>query len=68
MDANCEPLTPESAARQMIRQHGEDAWLWAAIQADQYFANNQVRHARIWYEALQVIDRLQPHETTGTVH
>lgn len=59
LESNVEPFTPETLARRMIEQYGDEAGLQAAMNADRFYENNQNHIARIWHETAKIIEAVR---------
>lgn len=57
--SNVAPFTPESLARRMIEQYGDEADMQAAMNADYYYEQNQNHIAKIWHETTKIIRAVQ---------
>ena len=49
----------------MIKQHGEDATLQAAMKADALMAKGDMKGAKVWQEVVKKIDILQNQKADG---
>ncbi len=51
------------AATELIKQHGKDAAIHAAMRADELMAAGDVEGQRVWKRIIRVIDELSSKET-----
>ncbi len=66
-ESNVEPFTAENVARRLVMKYGDQASIQAALNADHFYAHNDPQTAKIWHDAMKLIDKL-PREVRGTVN
>lgn len=57
-----------ACANMLIRQHGTDAWFWAAQRADALLAEGKVEGHATFLRILRRIEDLERTAPTGLVH
>lgn len=56
------------SANLMIRQHGDDAVMHAALRADELLAKGDLAGERVWLRVIEAIRELQDTKATGPIH
>ena len=65
--SNVEALTPEKAAERLILEYGDQAATQAALHADHHYSKNDLWTAKIWHEAMRLIEA-RGREMPGTIN
>jgi len=55
-------------ANLMIKQHGEEASIHAAMKADEMLAQGNLDGKAVWMRVIEAIGELQASEPEGTLH
>ena len=56
------------SANIMIRQHGDDAIMHAAMRADELLAKGDLEGERVWLRVIEAIKVMQDTEASGVLH
>ena len=62
------PLELYRTAHLLIKQHGEEASIHAAMKADEMLAQGNLDGKAVWMRVIEAIGELQASEPEGTLH
>ena len=62
------PLEIYRTAHLLIKQHGEEASIHAAMKADEMLAQGNLDGKAVWMRVIEAIGELQASEPEGTLH